>query len=174
MNYFEFYKLPVHYKIDQKNLRRLFLQKSKEFHPDYHGMDSKLDQAAVLEKSSFNNEAYKVLKEDLSRLKYILELNHLIGEKSNNNLPQTFLMEMMDINEQVMDLQFDYNAQQHQLLLDAISLKEADFRKNAGKALQNFHEDTSSSEDLKIMLEFYLKNRYIRRLRKNTEKLNQG
>ena len=140
MNYFEFYNLPVHYNIDQKKLRRLFLKKSKEFHPDYYGMDAAEDQAAMLEKSSLNNEAYKALKDDQSRLKYILELKEMMGEQAKNNLPQSFLMEMMDINEKMMELQFDYDAQQHQAILKEIELKEAGFRAVANTVLVEYQD----------------------------------
>lgn len=174
MNYFEFYNLPVHYNMDQKKLRRLFLQKSKEFHPDYYGMEAAEDQAAMLEKSSLNNEAYKVLKDDQNRLKYILELKEMIGEEAKNSLPQSFLMEMMEINEQLMDLQFDYDAQQHEALLIEIDSKEADFKATANTVLEQYCEPESSPDNLAIMLNFYLKSRYLRRLRKNMEKLHQN
>lgn len=171
MNYFKFYELPVHYNIDQKKLRKLFLQKSKEFHPDFHGFESDAEQLAVLEKSSLNNEAYKVLKDDQSRLKYILEQKNMLGESVKNNLPQAFLMEMMDINEQLMELQFDYEQSVHENLTNTILSIEKSIKVAAEESLNNYHESTEKAEDLQKLLDYYLKSRYIRRLRKNMEKL---
>ena len=88
-------------------MKSKFLIKSKQFHPDFFVNDNqKYDEA--MEQTSINNQAFKVLSKYDSRLEYILKSYYLLKE-SKNEIPQDFLAEMMDINEVIMDLQFDYD-----------------------------------------------------------------
>ena len=63
-----------------------------------------------MELSTVNNKAYQVLSDPQKRLHYILELKGVFKEGENYLLPQTFLMEMMEVNEDLMDLQFEPDA----------------------------------------------------------------
>ncbi len=112
MNYFEFYQLPVRFGLDVGKLKRLYLLKSKETHPDYFTLASAKEQEDAMHQASINNEAYKVLADPNLRTKHILELKGIIQEGEKNELSPNFLMEMMDINEQLMDAAFDPAARQ--------------------------------------------------------------
>ena len=79
-NYFEFYDLPISFDIDKKQLKRLFYQKSKAFHPDFFVQATAEAQQEALMSATINNEAYKILSKLESRIKYVLELKVMISE----------------------------------------------------------------------------------------------
>ena len=103
-NYFRFYGLTPSFEIDTAELRRLFLEKSRQFHPDYFEDDHAL-QVKAIEVTAFNNKAFKALNSPTERLKYLIQIN--ISETENSQkLPQDFLMEMLDLNEQIDEFAF--------------------------------------------------------------------
>lgn len=107
MDYFEFYKLPVSFNPDAQLVKQQFYALSKKYHPDFYINESAEKQEEVLELSTLNNKAYQVLSDPQKRLHYILELKGILAEGENYSLPQDFLMEMMDVNEALMELQFE-------------------------------------------------------------------
>ena len=110
MDYFELYGLPVTFNPDQTVVKQKFYELSKKFHPDFHINESEEKQEEVLLLSTMNNKAYQVLTDPQKRLHYILELKGLIQEGENYVLPQSFLMDMMEVNEALMDLEFEPDA----------------------------------------------------------------
>ena len=110
MDYFELYGLPVTFNPDQTVVKQKFYELSKRFHPDFHINESEEKQEEVLLMSTMNNKAYQVLTDPQKRLHYILELKGLIQEGENYVLPQSFLMDMMEVNEVLMDLEFEPDA----------------------------------------------------------------
>lgn len=167
MNYFEFYDLPISFELDEAALRQLFLKKSKEYHPDFYTLESDEKQAEILELSTQNNEAYKLLKNPDQRLRYILELKGLLGDPKTNALPQSFLMEMMDVNEQVMELQFDYDATVHAQLKQNLTEEAAKLRATVQGLLMHYNDETAQNEDLLAIRDYYYKNQYLKRLKEN-------
>ena len=106
MDYFDFYEMAPSFQIDEVALKKLFLKKSREYHPDFFTMASEEKKNEILLLSSKNNEAYKILSDLDKRMKYILEEKNVLKGEGQDKLDQFFLMEMMDINESIMELQF--------------------------------------------------------------------
>ncbi len=104
MNYFEFYDLPIKFSIDKDLLRQKFLELSKQYHPDFFVNESDEMRDKVLEQSTYNNNAYKTLSNDNFRMKYILEISNTLTDADKEILPQDFLMEMMELNEEIMEM----------------------------------------------------------------------
>lgn len=107
MNYFELYELPLSLRLDEALLKRKFYELSKRFHPDFYINETPEKQAEILELSTLNNKAYQVLSNPQKRIEYVLALKGLMAEEGQYQLPQDFLMEMMEVNEALMDLEFD-------------------------------------------------------------------
>lgn len=173
MNYFEFYDLTVQFKLDKKQLKRKFLQNSKKYHPDFHTMASQQEQNKVLELASLNNEAYQTLSDDFKCLRYVLELKGLVGEGIKQNLPPRFLMEMMAINEQIMELKFEPDPSTKNEVNHKILDMEKRMKIAIDPILGRYKESASKQKDLNQILNFYLKNQYLKRLRENLKQVRE-
>lgn len=171
MNYFEFYDLPVSFNLDLDVLRRQFLKLSKKYHPDFYTLESEEKQEEILELSTLNNEAYKLLKDQEKRIKYVLELKGLLGKDIKPQLPQSFLIDMMDINERVMDLQFDYDESTHQSIQGEVDAKEKELFEGIQSIFDAYDDASATPEQLEKVKDYYLQNRYLKRLKENMDKL---
>ena len=77
--------------VDKKALRKAYLDKSRQVHPDVSGQDVVDEHSA-----SFNNEAYTILNDDMAVVKYMLDIHDMPIDAKNAPMPQDFLLEMMD------------------------------------------------------------------------------
>lgn len=166
-NHFEFYNIEERFFIDETKLKQLYLKLSRENHPDFFvGDEEKYDSA--LEFTSKNNTAYKALKSFENRLTYILKRNGMLEDKGNK-LPPDFLMEMMEINEDIMELKMDFDANKYEV----VDKKVGDMANLwKGKITELAHladseEKNKRVEVLKKIKEFYLKQKYVLRLKES-------
>ena len=105
VDYFAFYGLPESFQPDEAALKRLYYAKSRETHPDFHATSSAENQATMLQQATLNTDAYRTLSDPDKRMAYILRQHGLLDEGKQEQLPPDFLMDMMDLNEQLMDLE---------------------------------------------------------------------
>lgn len=174
MNYFEFYDLPITFNPDQQLVKQKFYELSKKYHPDFHINSDADQQEEILERSTFNNKAFQVLKDPQKRLHYVLELKGLLVEGENYVLPQSFLMEMMDVNEALMDLEFDPDAEKSAALKTQILSIEKELTDEL-EALTSSFEDTPDDDQetvLKTIKDLYYRNKYLIRIKESLDKLN--
>jgi molecular chaperone HscB len=169
MNYFEFYQIPVNFKVDARALKRKFYALSKEYHPDFHTDKSEEEQARILELSSLNNKAYNTLKDFDLRMKYVLNLKNLLHE-STDKLPQSFLMEMMDVNEVLMDLEFDEDTSKLNGVKESVNQMKISFLDEVSNIIDSYDDTKSTDEELSLIKNYYLKQRYILRIQDNLNK----
>jgi len=107
-SYFAFYELPEAFLLDEAALKRKYYQLSRELHPDFHAQSTPAEQAEALRLSTLNTDAYRTLADPDRRMAYLLSQHGLLEEgSSQNQLPPDFLMEVMELNEQLMELEFD-------------------------------------------------------------------
>lgn len=105
LDYFAFYGLPESFLLDKAALKRLYYAKSRETHPDFHATSSAENQADMLAQATLNTDAYRTLADADQRMAYVLRQHGLLDEGKQEQLPPDFLMDMMDLNEQLMDLE---------------------------------------------------------------------
>jgi molecular chaperone HscB len=167
-NYFEWFGLPVSYAIDAALLKQRFLEKSRELHPDHHPGLSEADLNALLGQASLNNQAYKALLDAYTRLQHILQLYDLLDEVGGTprQLPGTFLMDMMELNEVLEELGIVYDAQQHAATARTI---EGQLSANDARLSQYFECFVETPEAtrrvlLEPVLGLYLERKYLLRL----------
>lgn len=170
MNYFEFYNIPVSFKVDASALKRIFYKKSKEYHPDFFTLESEEKQAEILELSTLNNEAYQTLNDFDKRMKYVLELKGVLEEEGKNSIPQDFLMEMMEINEGLMELEFDFDETTFNNTKQAVEALDNQLFKEVEHIIDNYDDNTNNEADLEKMKLFFKKRRYLLRIFKNLSK----
>jgi molecular chaperone HscB len=88
MNHFEIFNLPQGFDIDQTNLTKSYFDLQAKYHPDkYNGPDI----------SSNINSAYKILKDDVARAEYLLQIMKI----ELPNLDFVELESLMEENEKV-------------------------------------------------------------------------
>jgi molecular chaperone HscB len=170
MNYFEFFDLPIRFLIDEGALRKAFYANSKKYHPDFFTLDTDEKQAEILELSTLNNQAYNTLSDFDKRMKYILDLKNVLGEEGQNSLPQAFLGEMMDINEALMELEFDFDQEQFETLQQEINSLEQSMYEEIRPLLEGYEDTPEPDAGLALLKEYYLKKRYLLRIKENLSK----
>jgi len=166
MKFFNFFELPISFQLDEADLRKRYLSNSKRFHPDFYTLETPEKQAEILQLSSLNNEAYRTLSDFDQRMKYILEEKGLLVE-GKNEIPQIFLMDMMDINEQLMELEFDFDPKVLDAVKQEVEAKEKELQAELEPVIQGYLEETSSEVELNSIKNFYLKKRYLLRIKEN-------
>ena len=167
MTHFQFFKLPVSFYLDEKELKRRYLQNSKKYHPDFFTLESEDKQTEVLELSTQNNNAYKTLSDFERRMAYILKEKGILGEEGNNNISQEFLMEVMEIQESIMELEFDFDESAYQTALLQANELEKSLLSDIQPILEVYEEESETLEELKKIKDFYLKKKYLWRIKEN-------
>jgi len=165
MNYFEFYQLEPKILLDLNVLRQKFYAKSRELHPD---QNNKLDlsENEIQYDSAFNNIAYKTLGSFETRLKYILELESInIESQQKNQLSEDFLMEMLELHEEIIEAKHLNQIEELSKLEDSIRIVE---EKNLQEILP-YMTDYDSGKKLENTLlnlqQYYYKLKYFNRLK---------
>ena len=170
MNYFEFYGIPVSFAVDEPALRRTFYENSKKYHPDFHTQSDETQQARMLELSTLNTEAFHTLSDFDRRMHYILKMEGLLQDDSQQSVGQDFLADMMDINENLMELEFEFDPERFSATEKAVDTLEKTLLDEIRPALDNYRANAGTRDDLQRVLEFFLKKRYLLRIRENLSK----
>ena len=106
-DYFSFLGLPRLLVIDQAQLERRFRDLSRQFHPDYFYNAAPGERLASLERSSYLNDAYRALRNPISRIEHLLAIEGLPPAKSEDGtakVPPGLLEEVFELNEQLDDI----------------------------------------------------------------------
>jgi len=170
MNYFEFFKIPVSFNLNEAELKKAFYSNSKKFHPDFFTLESKEKQMEVLELSTLNNNAFKTLSNFDKRMKYILELKEVLGEEGKNKIPQEFLMEMMEINENLMELEFDFDKNNFDEIQNSLKKLESILLEEVNPYIENYNDAAPKEVELDAIKNYFLKKRYLLRIKENLNK----
>lgn len=75
-DYFSFLGLNRKLQVDAADLEQRYRALSRQFHPDYFYNAPAAERRASLERSSYLNDAYRTLKNPMSRLEYLLQLEN--------------------------------------------------------------------------------------------------
>jgi Fe-S protein assembly co-chaperone HscB len=168
MNPFAFFEIVPAFQIDNQVLRKAFLANQRKWHPDLHAGNPEMYNLAM-EKTAANNEAYAILTDTYSRLKYLLAIHQIDVEKIEV-LPPEFLMEMMDLSDVIEDSQTGNLKTTQQ----AEEILESYFRENERSLTALSVEADNAAvnqgygrETLLKAAALYQQHRYLRRLRKN-------
>jgi len=166
MKYFELFGWQAHFDIDIAALKKKYHALSRESHPDFYTLESNDAQSESLKDSTDLNLAYKTLKNPRLLLKYILEEEGAVLEGKDANMSQGFLMEMMEINETIMELQFDPDedkmAEAKKAFQDRVKALEL-----VGDKLKADYDAGLLSENLNDLRQYYFEKKYLNRMEEN-------
>ena len=99
-DFFGFLGLARKLKIDTADLEQRYRALSRQCHPDYFYNAPPAERRASLERSSYLNDAYRTLKNPVSRIEYLLKLEGSLKPESST-LPPTLLEEVFALNEEL-------------------------------------------------------------------------
>jgi molecular chaperone HscB len=167
MQYFDFYELPVSFLLDEGELKKRFLQKSRQYHPDFFTLETDEEQAKTLELSTLNNQAYRTLADFDLRMGYILDQKGLLAEEGKNEVPQDFLLDMMELNEALMELEFDFDPAVFENAQSQLAALEKSLLDEVMPVLNTFDNTDPNQGELKIVKDFFFKKRYLWRIQEN-------
>ncbi len=106
-DYFTFFGLPRRLTVDLQDLERRFRELSRKFHPDYFYNAAPAERLASLERSSYLNDAYRVLRNPVARAEHLLALEGLpapTSEEGSAKVPPALLEEVFALNEELDEL----------------------------------------------------------------------
>lgn len=96
-DYFSHFGLNRSFRITAADVRQKYLTKSRELHPDINQHIQDMDE--MERAAAYNNAAYATLSKEDTLFPYLLDLHNIKIQASD--LSPDFLMEMMDLNEEV-------------------------------------------------------------------------
>ncbi len=76
-NYFELFGLEALFIIDDDQLVRRYQQLQSEYHPDRFVDSDEQQKRIAMQATTFINEAYKTLRDEQARARYMLELQNV-------------------------------------------------------------------------------------------------
>jgi molecular chaperone HscB len=172
MTYFELYDIPVSFTVNEGEVKRRFYELSKRYHPDFYINESQQKQDEILQLSTLNNKAYHVLSHPLRRIEYVLELHNLITEGDKYQLPQDFLMEMMDINEALMEMEFESDTSCYENIKVQVDAIEAGlFDELYGYTTAYDTQPDVNKEDILLKIrDIWYRQKYLLRIRESLNK----
>src|SRR3954467_1317754 len=103
-DYFSFFGLPRRLNLDLPDLEQRFRDLSRKFHPDYFYNATPAERLASLERSSYLNDAYRTLRNPVSRVEHLLAIEGLPPAKSEDGtakVPPSLLEEVFALNEEL-------------------------------------------------------------------------
>jgi molecular chaperone HscB len=132
-DYFTFFGLPRKLWMGMDGLEQKFLQLSWKLHPDNFVNTDERAREMSLQRSSKLNDAYRVLRDPVARVEYLLELEGMRKEGAHKQqAPPELLEEVFELNESLDELREARSAGAN---LDALAAKLRAAEKNFGEKL---------------------------------------
>jgi len=172
LNYFEFYDFPISFGLDEQKLKKKFYELSKHYHPDFYVNEDEEKQAEILELSTLNNKAFQVLSDPLKRIEYILSLQDLLADVDKYVLQQDFLMDMMDVNEALMEMEFDHDEVKLSELTQMVDGMERSLFDELKQSTDDFDRREGKDVDsiLLTIKDIWYRQKYLLRIRESINK----
>ena len=142
-DYFTFFGLPRRFALDRAALEKQFYQFSRKLHPDLYARATSQEQQWSLEKSSLLNDAWRTLRDPLTRTEYILGLEGIRLEEQSRDatdaaaasgaakqqiVPPDLLEEVFELNMQLEEMRMAH----------ATGVADAELQGNLEAAKRNF------------------------------------
>jgi molecular chaperone HscB len=105
VDYFELFEMPRKLWIEMGDLEKKFLELSWKLHPDKFVNAGAEEQELSLKRSSELNDAYRVLREPVARVEYLLRIEGMRKEgEHKQQAPPELLEEVFELNESLDEL----------------------------------------------------------------------
>jgi len=99
-SHFDLFGLQPAFAVDQQRLESAYREIQSRVHPDRFAQAGDAERRASLQWTTRVNEAYRTLRNPVSRASHLLALNGVdVAFETNTAMPAQFLMEQMEIRE---------------------------------------------------------------------------
>lgn len=114
-DYFAVFSLPRKLNLDLPQLERSFYRLSRQYHPDVYATKSAEEQQWSLDQTSLLNDAYRTLKNPVSRTEHLLRLEGVVleagksedGSPKDSRVPPDLLEEVFELNMQLEEMRMN-------------------------------------------------------------------
>ncbi|HKN76626.1 MAG TPA: Fe-S protein assembly co-chaperone HscB [Candidatus Acidoferrum sp.] len=132
-DYFALFGMPPKLWIEMNGLEQKFLQLSWKLHPDNFVNATETERELSLKRSSELNDAYRVLRDPVARVEYLLGIENMRKEgEHKQQAPPELLEEVFELNESLDELR---EAKSSGGDLAALKLRLESAEKNFGEKL---------------------------------------
>lgn len=175
MNYFEVFGLPKQLNIDLKGLERTFHELSRKYHPDYFTTAPAHERQHALQMTATLNDAYRTLRHPVRRVEHLLQIEGF--KPDGSKMPQSFLMKIFEINEQLEEVKSGSATQEQVAALKReIEQRAEDFESQLKAAAAEWDtlnasgaSDAQRKQHLTRLTEILSGSSYIRNLQRELE-----
>jgi len=166
-SFFELFNLPVSFEVNLKALSARFREAQRAAHPDKFANAGEAERRLSVQMAARINEAYQVLKDPLSRGRYLLELRGVALDDADTAFDGAFLMEQMELRERLADVKDSAEpAQQLQAVANDIAGHSRDLIGEMASLLSETDDDSlQQARSITRKLQFF------RRLNEEVETL---
>jgi molecular chaperone HscB len=166
MNYFEFYQLPLSCHPDQDLVKKNYYANSKKYHPDRFMQADAKTKIEALQQSALNNEAYTTFQDPMLTIAHLLRIKGLLLPDEKYQLPSSFLMEVMDLNEQLSDWENQgKDAELGQSLQESVHEFIKQLQDDIAPTMQLIDRGQEEEGLFLKLKEFYFKHKYLLRIK---------
>jgi molecular chaperone HscB len=109
-DFFAFLGVPRKLNLDPAAIEQKFRTLSRQFHPDFFYNATPAERRASLERSSYLNDAYRTIKQPVTRIAYLLELEGVLTaadrseQGASPHVPPALLEEVFSLNEELAEV----------------------------------------------------------------------
>ncbi|MHB8536303.1 MAG: Fe-S protein assembly co-chaperone HscB [Sulfuricaulis sp.] len=144
-NHFELFDLPVSFDVDVDDLASRYRELQRRVHPDRFANASDQDRRLSLQMTALINEAFQTLKDPVRRGRYLLSLRGVdLGEETDTTMASAFLMEQMELREQLDEVTQTDNP--HKRLAELASRIEQRLQDGIGQFRRALMEETPEAD----------------------------
>lgn len=161
MTYFELFEIPFCLQVNAQLLSKKYFDLSRKYHPDFFTQSDSASQEEALEMTSLLNKAWKTFKDPNATLRYALTLKGLLDSEEKHQLSPDFLMEMMDINEQLSE----GDPSTFPALEEKLKKIEEAIYGPVKAIIEQYQDGSTSHTQLLEVKEYYFRKKYLNRIR---------
>ena len=162
MNYFQFYRIPEGFTVDQDMLNRKFFEYNKLYRGELYTFNNPEDQVRNLELSELNHKAFKTLSNPDRRMKYLLQLKGIHTE--NNQVPLSFLQFVQPLEMWVKELLEGKRNDTEAARAELDTVLHNEYLK-VKSILDRYDPEATTADDLKEVENFYHIRQYLLRIK---------
>jgi molecular chaperone HscB len=113
MQYFEAFDLEPALSLDSEDLKKRFYERSRQWHPDKFSRAPVVEQEKALEMTAVLNDAFRTLRDPVSRAEYFLKEK---GFELSKEAPPELLEEVFELNMALEELKQGDDSARPQLI----------------------------------------------------------